>query len=132
MDTATFVVTPHYLATGQGPSGIALRSGGSELYVADVQNNQFSVLSLPGFTEATYPLSNTPTGAAVKPAGDYAYISQNTGNSVSAVNTFSKAVTGPVAVGSGPQGLAITPGGKHVYVANYGANTVSVVYTNGY
>ena len=68
----------------------------------------------------------------MKPAGNYAYFSQNTGNSVSTVNTSSKAVTGPVAVGSGPLGLAVTPGGKHVYVANYGANTVSVVYTNGY
>jgi len=132
MDTATFVVTPHYLATGQGPSGIALRPGGGELYVADAVSNHVSALSLPGFTETAVPLSGSPTGVAVNLTGTYAYASQNNASSISAVNTSSKAVTGPVAVGSGPLGLAITPGGKHVYVANYGANTVSVVYTNGY
>jgi YVTN family beta-propeller protein len=132
MDTVSFVTTPHSLPTGQGPYGIALRPGGGELYVADALSNHVSALSLPGFTETAVPLSGSPTGVAVNLTGTYAYASQNNASSISAVNTSSKAVTGPVAVGSGPLGLAITPGGKHVYVANYGANTVSVVYTNGY
>jgi YVTN family beta-propeller protein len=132
MDTVSFVPTPHFLPTGRGPSGIAIRSGGSELYVADAQSNQVSVLSLPGFTETVVALSGTPTGAAIKPAGDYAYISQNTGNCISAVNTSTKAVIGPVAVGSAPVGLAVSPNGKFVYVVNAGSNTVTVVYTNGF
>jgi YVTN family beta-propeller protein len=67
------------------------------------------------------------------PSGNYAYVSQSTGNSLAVMNTTSRLIVDTVSsVGISPLGLAATPSGRYVYVAANGSNKVYVVYTNGF
>ena len=60
-----------------------------------------------------------------------AYISNQTSNSVSVINTATNAVVATVVVGTNPFGVAVTPDGTRAYVANTSSssNSVSVINT---
>jgi YVTN family beta-propeller protein len=58
-------------------------------------------------------------------AAPFAYISNNSSNDVSVIDTASNTVTATVAVGTAPVGVAVGP--TRVYVANYSSNNVSVI-----
>ena len=83
------------------------------------------------------PVGNDPTvtvalgasGVAVNPAGTRVYVTSNSANNVSVIDTGSNTVVATVAVGGGPQGVAVNPTGTRAYVANSGPNTVSVIDT---
>jgi YVTN family beta-propeller protein len=60
----------------------------------------------------------------------YAYVTNETSNSVSVINTQNNRVVGPpISVGGGPFSIAITPDGRSAYVASLGLGYVSVVDT---
>jgi len=63
------------------------------------------------------------------PDGKHAYVTNNSSNNVSLIDTATNTVVAMVAVGTGPYGVAATPDGKHVYVAHHGRNNVSVIDT---
>jgi YVTN family beta-propeller protein len=58
-----------------------------------------------------------------------AYITNETSNNVSVIDTKTNKVTVTIPVGTGPFGVAVSPDRTKVYVANEGSNTVSVVDT---
>jgi len=78
---------------------------------------------------ATVAVGTNPIGVAITPNGSFAYVANETDNSVSVINTATNAVVTTVSVGSSPHGIAITPDGASAYVANQISNNVSVIST---
>jgi len=70
-----------------------------------------------------------PSSLSAAAAGSRAYVTNNTDNTVSVIDTATNTVTATIAVGSLPYGVAVSPDGSHAYVTNYGGGTVSVIDT---
>jgi 6-phosphogluconolactonase (cycloisomerase 2 family) len=73
--------------------------------------------------------TNGPYGMAMYPGGQYLYISDYVGNTVTAY-AYDSAGTltqlgAPLAVGAEPESVAVDPSGRFLYVANTGDGTVS-------
>jgi YVTN family beta-propeller protein len=83
----------------------------------------------PAAVALSLPVGTQSLGVAVTPNGAQAYVTDNGGSQVYAINTANDAAT-PVTVGSHPAGVGITPDGSLAYVANQGSNTVSVIDTS--
>jgi YVTN family beta-propeller protein len=71
-----------------------------------------------------------PSGVAITPNGEFAYVVNSTSNNVSVIDTTSNAVVATVTVGANPPEIAITPNGKFAYVTNGNDNNVSVIDTS--
>jgi len=67
---------------------------------------------------------------AVSPDGAHLYVTNQSDNAVTVINTATNNVTETVAVGALPFGVAVSPDGAHAYVTNTYGNTVSVIDTN--
>jgi YVTN family beta-propeller protein len=59
--------------------------------------------------------------------GPFAYVANNSSNTVSVINIPTAQVTNSIPVGSGPWGTAISPDQTQVFVTNNHANNVSVI-----
>jgi len=57
----------------------------------------------------------------------FAYVTDQSSDSVSVIDTKNSKVTATVGVGHAPFGVAITPNGSRAYVTNQGSNSVSVI-----
>jgi YVTN family beta-propeller protein len=63
-------------------------------------------------------------------AAPFAYVTNESDNTVSVIDTASNTVVATITVGTSPYGVAVTPDGKHVYVANGNpSDTASVIDT---
>jgi len=62
----------------------------------------------------------------------YAYIANQSNNTLTVLDTDNNQVVTIVPVGVNPQGVAVTMGGEWVYVANMDSNNVSVIKTSDY
>src|SRR5437870_3161107 len=71
---------------------------------------------------ATLPISQAKT--------NYAYVANNSANTVSVINTATHAVVATIPVGTAPYGVAVNQAGSTAYVANFGSNNVSVITTS--
>lgn len=75
-----------------------------------------------------------PDSVAVRPDGQYAYVTNTYNSSVSIFNTNTNAISGKIyiakTVGTGPEGISITPNGQYAYIANEGENPGSVSVIN--
>jgi YVTN family beta-propeller protein len=67
---------------------------------------------------------------AVSPDGSHVYVANNSGDSVSVINTSNNTVVATVTGLSGPAAVAVSPDGSRVYVTNQGGNSVSVINTS--
>ncbi len=67
--------------------------------------------------------------AGVAQAQPFAYVANQSANTVSIINTANETVVATVPVGTGPRGVAVDSQGKRVYVANITSNSVSVIET---
>lgn len=61
---------------------------------------------------------------------NYAYVANNSSNTVSVINTANDAVVTTIPVGTNPWGVAVNPSGTFAYVTNNSSNTVSVISTS--
>lgn len=108
-------------------------------------------LSVHAADNQTILVGSGPDSIAITPDGQYAYVTNNAGNSVSVINLASNRVTAtitglsapPVEVKGGgpipgttmmtsgamPDYVAITPDGQYAYVANSGNASVSAIST---
>jgi YVTN family beta-propeller protein len=59
----------------------------------------------------------------------FAYVTNESSNNVSVIDTASNTVVGTVTVGITPVGVAVTPDGKQAFVAEEGSKNVSVIAT---
>lgn len=79
---------------------------------------------------ATVGVGLNPYGVVVNPAGTRIYVTNDSGASISVIETATNTVTATVNVGKASSGLAIDPAGTRLYVANELDNTISVVDTS--
>ncbi|HVW08647.1 MAG TPA: beta-propeller fold lactonase family protein [Bryobacteraceae bacterium] len=88
---------------------------------------------------AAIPLPGNPSGVAITPDGNVAYVSlahtatgeraRDSANTVAVVSTVTGSVIAKIRVGEEPHGLAITPDGQFVYVGDSSGNFVRVIST---
>jgi serine/threonine protein kinase, bacterial len=79
-------------------------------------------------TAARIRVGARPFGVAVNPGT--VYVTKASDNSVSVINTKSRAVIATIAVGELPWWLAVDPNTGQVYATNHGEDTVSVIDMN--
>ncbi|HET9712595.1 MAG TPA: HYR domain-containing protein, partial [Pyrinomonadaceae bacterium] len=122
------VVLPVAVPAGKFITATATNSTGntSEFSASlEVESTCESALSDTG-TRIT--VGSGPSRAIITPNGAEVYVTNNSANSVSVINTTSNTVANTVGVGSSPDALAVAPDGSKVYVGNHGGN-VSVIDT---
>ncbi len=101
----------------------------SNVYVANLAGNNIAVLS-PSFSViGSVPVAQGPTGLGVTPNGASVYVSCQSANVVSVINTSSNSVIANIPVGAAPTQLAISPDGTRVIVSDSGSNQVSIIET---
>ena len=103
------------------PIACALSANG-RLWVTRTQSNTVTLIDTNTGASSTFPVGQRPTGVAVVPAGNLAFVANTGSDSVSAV---SGAATQEIPVGRSP--IAVALGGTRVYVANWGDGSVSVI-----
>jgi YVTN family beta-propeller protein len=119
-----------------------LTNGTSYYYVVTAENNygesdessvkEAKPVYLPYLEDViiTIFVGNSPMGLAVSPDGEFVYVPNAIGNSVSVIQTADKRVIATVFVEDNPRDIAITPDGENLYVTNYEDGTVSVIQTS--
>jgi YVTN family beta-propeller protein len=68
-----------------------------------------------------------PTRLANSPNGQYVFVNNAYGSSISVIDTAKFSVTKTINVGSNPSGIACSPNGAFVVVCNYGDSLVSII-----
>ncbi len=136
IDTSTNTKLTQYSTHGSYPSGIAVTSDGQYLFITNSEFNSPSgtlvILRASDGVKVGGPITvgYVPERVALTPDGAFAYVTNTLDDTVSVVNTATRAVVGsPIAVGDGPYGIAVARDGSKVYVSNSNANTLSVIST---
>jgi 6-phosphogluconolactonase len=129
------------VSTGNAPSGLAMDSAGTLLYVANRDSENVSGFTIsadnsgiPGNLTAIPGSFNTglaPVAAAVDPSGQFIYVADKNSNEVSgfrikaASGTLSPLSNSPYSSGPAPDWVAISPTNKFLYVSNSGSSSLS-------
>ncbi len=143
IDTATNKVT-NTIAVGNRPFGVAISPDGRTLYVANSADNTVSVINtatatpdvadrsaaaVSTVTVTTIPGFKTPYALAINADGSTLYVTNLGDNSVSVINTATKATTKTITDVKNPAAVAISADSKTLYVTDAKAGTVSVIKT---
>jgi DNA-binding beta-propeller fold protein YncE len=147
-------------ASFSGPSGVAINSAGTTIYVADTNNNMIRAISLPGAVVTTLAgqvtggwLDGTGTAAkftspvdlAVNAAGTTVYVSDTGNNRIRAIDTSTGVVTtlagsgvagfldatGTTAKFSSPRGIDVDTTTGNIFVADYSNNRIRQITPAG-
>jgi YVTN family beta-propeller protein len=122
--TVTATVT-----VGQSPFGVAT-NGVNTAVVTNYLSNTVSIVDLPSATVTATVSSSLflyPTGVAIDPLTNTAYIISSGLNEVVAVNLSSLAITNVTAIGSGANHIALTGDSPNrIVVTNNTSNSVSI------
>ena len=121
--------TPPFSCTLPSPgAAIAYSSPAGDL-VANAGDNTVSVVDpTSGIVDGTIPVGTEPTGIAITPDGQDAYVADAGSHAVSVIDTATGTTVGaPIPVGTDPVAVAITPDGAMAYVANEGSGTVTPI-----
>lgn len=142
-------VTPSTIATGAGPSAVAVDPSGQFAYVTNENANSVSAYNINSGTGALTPLTDvdagtygtqtsiatgsTPVSIKIHPSGKFAYVVNSLSNSVSAysidasgalasidTDKLTPGTQTSIPTKSSPVSIAIHPGGGYAYVANAG------------
>ena len=134
---ATLVIPPVVsLPCCTAPAQVRLSFDGKRLYVADAVGKLIIISTATNTVVKTYDLPGGQGvfGVAEHPEGKRVYVSNQTTNTIFAVDTDQNVVTPiPITIQGGqsaPRGIAIRPDGQAAYVSLFGANSVAVVDTN--
>jgi YVTN family beta-propeller protein len=142
ISTASNTVTATIpLGANNSPAGIAVSPDGTKLYVVipfsldPIPNDGGKIVVIDTATNLIDgdPIPGdrlgSPREIAVTPDGAKAYVANVVGDSVSVIDTSSRAVTSSPSIAD-PTALAVTPDGGDVYVTQAGSpGTVSVIST---
>ncbi len=133
IDVATnFVVATITLPAGSDPRHVVTSPDGSRLYVASasypgsiyVVETRANTLLLPAIT-----VGNSPSGIAVSPDGTLVYVTNLFSNTLSVIDTSTRAVVATIGVDAQPTAVCVAPDGSRVYVASSIYGTVTVIDT---
>jgi YVTN family beta-propeller protein/VCBS repeat-containing protein len=119
-----------YVQTANGPRVYVANSGAGTVSVINASTNKL-IDTKPSTALTVDPISvgSAPQQIAVSPDGTRIYVTNQSSNSVSVINTATNALDGAaIAVGSKPAGIALSADGSTLYVAN-GDDSVFVVDT---
>ncbi|HPZ94064.1 MAG TPA: beta-propeller fold lactonase family protein, partial [Mycobacterium sp.] len=124
------------------PFGTVLNPATGRVYVANNGNGRLITIETTSKQTETTTVGGAPSGVAVSPDGTRTYVTNNSANTVSVIESGvivgadfvfvdPPAVVATIALGGGtrPLGVAVSPDGTRVYVANNGQNSVSVIST---
>jgi YVTN family beta-propeller protein len=107
---------------GGEPVGSALGADGRYLWVTCTEDDSVTLIDTTTGATNTLPVGHLPTGVAVVPAGNVAFVANTGSNTVSAVFGAGSL---EIPVGDTPLGVAF--GGTRAYVGNFGDGTLSVI-----
>ena len=120
-------------STGFGPKGVDVK-GNRYAYVANSGSANVSVIDLwapdGGSTVALIAVGNGPSGVAVSPTADRAYVSNYDDGTVSVIDTAGNTVVTSISGFSQPYDIAVSPDGSTVWVAEHGTDTVARIQTS--
>lgn len=119
-------------SVGDGPLGVALTPDGSQLYVANLNDNQVVVIDTSDESiDATINVGVGPWGVAMADDGAYVFVTNSLDDTVSVIATSSQSVSGTYSVGDQPTGVAAPINGRFAYVVNQTGNSVTKITTGG-
>ena len=116
-------------AWGDGWSDLAIAPDGRYAYlVARYYSDTVVTVDLEaGEVVSAIASGGQPSDIVLSPDGSLAYVTNETGNSVSVLDLNQGAKLTEIPVGAAPLGLALSTDGTTAYVTNSGSNSVSVV-----
>src|SRR5437879_1504861 len=113
------------LTVGRAPHAVAYDSSKGEIFVANQNDSNVSVISdMTNTTVATVTVGRAPSAIAYDSSMGEVFVANYNDSTVSVISDASNAVVATVNVGSGPSAMAYDSSKGEVYVANYLANTV--------
>jgi YVTN family beta-propeller protein len=118
------------IATGQGPTGLALDQRARRLYVALSGEDAIQVVDvLAGRLADRIRLTSgdEPVHLALTPDGRTVLSANRGSNTVSVVDVASRFETTKIPVGNGPRFIALDRTGRRAFVVNTLSNTVTVI-----
>jgi YVTN family beta-propeller protein len=132
LDMCNNVLYPNnYLSsscTGTGPYGVAYDSGKGELFVADYDTNNVSVINDSTNRIVTnIPVGWSPEGVVYDSGRGEIFVTNSVTNNVSVISDTTNTVVATIGVGPWPSGLAYDSGKGEVFVANFDARNMSVI-----
>jgi YVTN family beta-propeller protein len=128
-DKKTFHVF-EVIATGRGPSGIALDQRARRVYVALSGDDGVEIVDvLAGRIHDRVRLSagDEPVDLALTPEGKTLLSANKGSNAVSVIDPASRFEVARIPVGNGPRSILMDPTGRRAFVFNSLSNTVSVI-----
>jgi YVTN family beta-propeller protein len=127
LDTSTNALLPA-IATGAGPTGIAVSHDGRRAYVVNQAGNTVTVIDVATMTPAaTIPVGNGPLTLAVSPDDRKAYVTRPAADVVTVLDLTTNTATGDIALpGLSPRGIAFTPDGQTAWVVGNTARRIDV------
>lgn len=111
---------------GDGPIGLAVTPDGSDVYVAN--NNDDTVSIIDTFTNTvidTVSVGNAPWGVAIGAEGKYVYVTNSDADTVTVIQTDDRSVVRTFSVGDIPRGISAPLNGTFAYVINQGNGSIS-------
>jgi YVTN family beta-propeller protein len=115
---------------GQQPSALAVNPKKNEIYVANAESNNISVIDAEkSVVVATIGVHRAPVSIAVTPDGKLAYVANSGSNNVSVLDLNARKVTTTITVGIGPAMAAMSPDGKTVVVSLHGESAAAIIDT---
>jgi len=118
------------IATGNGPSGMALDQRARKLYVALAGEDSVEIIDLMAGKVADrirLTPGDDPAALALTPDGKILLSANRGSNTVSFIDPGSRAELTKIPVGNGPRFIAIDRAGRRAFVFNSLSNTVSVL-----
>jgi len=95
---------------------------------AQEDSNEIADAGLSNQVIATVSVGDGPHVVVVNPKGDFVYVANYLGNTVSVIDTQNNTLVNTFSAGASPDGLAITPNGTELYVANnVSSGTVTIL-----
>lgn len=131
-DDGTEITATTITGVGTNPVGVAASPDGQMIYVANYNGGLAGSLAvIDTGTDTVIQRINTGNGAwgvAVGSIGEYIYVTNNAGNTVTLIDAFTQTAIGSYAVGTQPLGIAAPKNGDFAYALNFaGDYPISVI-----
>jgi YVTN family beta-propeller protein len=113
------------------PAGLTIDAAGDTLWVANNLGGSVARVDLSAHPPAVtlVPVGHNPYGAALSEDGRAVYVSNWGDDTVSVVDTATRAARGTLKVGTHPSAMALNQARAELYVADSDSDTISVIDT---